>query len=444
MRRTPTMNDEFLHRLRKEPRREFAARLQAHLRQQSTRAFRPKDPARARTLLTLLLLGGTAFAVTFAVMRGLPASFRELYQHAAARSGLTPVATPAVTARSGATSSAGSPTGPSPRGALGSRIQQISAVSSWAAYPYAAAITDHLNGTTDTAGAPIAPHIDLSRMDGARWPGPICSGAEIAYAFEPVATVSQRPCAPDVSGHPSRIVAIPVGYEAVALARSPLYGELDLTRRQVFLALAKWVPDPARAGTVRENPNASWRQLDARLGPGPIEFMGPPLSSAAGRSIIELLMEAGCDTYPWIAALKSSDPSRYARICRTVRTDGVYVEVPEGDTSALLAEPNAVGIIGLNWIVGRQSFQHRSVAQIQLNGLVISRLDGVEPTPRGIESGTYPGSRGFYLYVDRGRVAPNVVIRLVRSEFRYYPEWGALLPPPRPELQAAYAEALRP
>src|SRR5690348_2404837 len=36
---------------------------------------------------------------------------------------------------------------------------------------------------------------------------------------------------------------------------------------------------------------------------------------------------AGCKTFPWVAALQATDPDRFTRICRTVRTDGVYVEL---------------------------------------------------------------------------------------------------------------------
>lgn len=250
--------------------------------------------------------------------------------------------------------------------------------------------------------------------------------------------VSDRPCPPDTAGHPSPVMAIPLGYEVLVLARSPLYGELDLTRRQIFLALAKWVPDPARPGTVHANASKTWRQVDAALGPEPIELMGPPLSSAAGHSMIELLMEGGCDTYPWIAALESTDPARHARICRTVRTDGVYVEVSGSDPSRLLAEPNAVGIIGFQWIFG---FQGTSEVP-QLDGLVVSRLDGVEPTRQGTESGAYPGSRGFYLYVNRG-LGPNIELRLLGLPSGPFPDW-ALLPSGPQQSRAAYEEVMSP
>lgn len=266
----------------------------------------------------------------------------------------------------------------------------------------------------------------------------MCSGGaaapDMAYTFQPAGTVSDHPCPRHGFGKGSPVIAMPVAYETVVIARSPLYGELDLTRRQLFLALAKWVPDQARPGKVHENANTTWHQIDAALGPESIEFMGPPLSSPAGRSMIELLMEGGCNTYPWIAALASTNPARYARICRTVRTDGIYTEgsVPP---STLLAEPNAVGILTVDWIIAFPKLD-----QLRPNGLAVSRIDGVEPTPQGILNGTYPGSRGLYLYVNRGRVAPNVIAGLLNAVLPYS-DW-ALVPPPLQQFRASYAEAL--
>lgn len=472
------MSDEFLHRLRKEPSREFAGRLRAQLKRQAMNPP-PRVSARLRTLLTLLLLGGTAFAITAVMMRGLPPPLVALYERAtawvhaerigtsagraanqgvrerlgwpgwwsgssqdAAQRGRTPRSTAtAPNAQGAATSSAaGSSGSPAPGGAMGSQIPQIRAVSSWAAYPYAAVIADNSNRRIGTTGKPLAPYIDVSVKDSDLWPEAMCSGGadapNLAFTFQSAGTVSQQACPRNASGSPNGVIAIPIGYEALILARSPLYGEFDLTRRQLFLALARWVPDPARAGIVHENTSTNWRQIDATLGAEPIEIMGPPLSSPAGRSMIELLVEAGCNTYPWLAALRSSDPARYARICRTVRTGGVYTEISRLWTPELLGEPNAVGIMTVDW---RYAFP--TLADMQPNGLTVGKLDGAEPTPEGIQSGTYPGSQGFYLYVRSGYVVPNLVADLLNSAWLPYADW-AVFPPPEQQEWAARREAL--
>lgn len=474
------MNDEFLHRLRKDPRPEFAARLQAQLRRQPP--LPPRVPSLLRNLITVLLLGGTAFAVTSLVISGLPDSLVKWYQHSTSRSAAEHVRAPTYGARRygslvmrpfsppelsppqwNAPDGSTPATSPLPATAAGgptsegsSRIvgvahglqkAQITLATSWAAYPYAAPLAEIANRTwrwevvnRDWSAATQAggPHIDVSVKDSGRWLESMCNGEasapDLAYAFEAVGTVPNPPCPRSTSGNPRAIIALPAGYEAVALARSPLYGAVDLTRREIFLALAKWVPGP-REGAVQDNPNTTWRQIDAALGREPAEpiaFLGPPLSSATGRSMIELLLEGGCRTFPWIAALKSTDPDRYARICRTVRTDGVYVEVSALAPSRLLSEPNAVGILGFP-----------DLTHDPYKDLAVGTLDGVQPTLQGIESGAYPGSRALYLYVNRKRAPVSVAaVNLLRNEgwIDNRPD-SALVPLSQSEVQSAF-EAL--
>lgn len=441
------MTDEFLHRLRKDPPPEFAARLHARLRLQPT-PVRSRAPSLLRTLVTVLLLGGTAFAVTALMINGLPVSLLKLYQHTATRILAEHTAAPKQGARRygsramepwspaglgsrggssphGGPAQSGTPaTNPPPAAAVtgaapdasarivgvasGSHKAQITLATSWAAYPYAASLAEIANRKWPSIGGTGGQDIDVSVQDSGEWPGSMCGGGasapDLAYTFEPVGSVPFQPCPRSTSGNPRSVITIPAGYEAIGLARSPLYGAVDLTRREIFLALAKWIPDPS-GKTVHENPNTTWRQVDAALGAEPIAFLGPPLSSAAGRSMTELLLEAGCQTFPWVAALKSTDPDRYARICRTVRTDGMYVEVSSLSPSRLLSEPNAVGI-----------FAFRDLTYTPFKDLTISTLDGVEPTLQGIQSGAYPGSRALYLFVNKKRTPVSAVMGLLTNE----------------------------
>ena len=475
-RRPPTMHDEFLHRLRKEPRPEFAARLQAQLRLKSAAPPRPRAPSLVRTLITILLLGGAAFAITTVVMRGIPTSVMHAYQHAVSRSaggksahtagrGLgnggireqarqgagawnlpggeaqrnrpPHVATPAVGTPSTAGGSAGTAGSSSSAGGalLGARGLQLKAVSSWAAYPLLLETAEAANRNGGMNGAPVV-HIEASLRDSDSWPPhTMCDGAasgpDIAYAFEPAGSVSSRPCFRNALGKLGPVVAFPIAYEAVALAHSPLYGAVDLTRRQVFLALAAWVPDPARPATVQGNPSTTWRQISPALGQEPIRVLGPPLASPAGRSMIELLMEGGCNTYPWIAALKSTDPERYARICRTVRTDGVYVEITKLDPARLLMEPNAVGIFEYPL-----RYSHSSLEELS-----VSNLEGVQPSLQTIESGAYAGSRALYLYINRRRVPFFLVGELIAPY--YGPDW-AIVAPSSPAFREIVSEMMAP
>ena len=73
-----------------------------------------------------------------------------------------------------------------------------------------------------------------------------------------------------------------MGYEAMVLGRSPLSGELDLTQRDLFLALAKWIPD-STPGTVHENTNGRWSQIDNALRPILTRFTARYLTSTDER-----------------------------------------------------------------------------------------------------------------------------------------------------------------
>src|SRR6185437_7114316 len=254
------MHDEFLHRLRKVPRPEFAARLQAQLRSDSAAPLRPRAPSLVRTLITILLLGGAAFAITTVVMRGVPTSFIYVYQQAvsrfaggksthapghgegndgvreqarqgagawnipggeARRNGPPHVASPAVGTSSTAAGSGAASSSSSAGGALlGTHGLQLKAISSWAAYPLLLETTEAANRNGGTSGAPVV-HIEASLRDSDSWPPrPMCDGAasgpDIAYAFEPAGSVSSRPCFRDALGKFGPVVAFPVAYEAVA------------------------------------------------------------------------------------------------------------------------------------------------------------------------------------------------------------------------------------
>jgi hypothetical protein len=460
------MNDEFLHRLRRKPPPQFAARLHTRLRRQSLSPIPPKAPSRARTLLTLLLLGGTAFAITAMMTRGMPSPLLALSRHAliwitaertsgatrqAGANGIvewlrsvgSKASPPHGASRSESTHSEVSATGTpvSPATASGTSGHSvpvggasfggwpiIRVLTTWAAYP-------HVEDVAKEA-RPEGMHLDVSVGSPTvwrDWPQAICTGKpsapDMAFTFEPVGTVSTRPCASTRLGPPSPVIAIPLGYVAVVLARSPIYGALDLTRRQVFLAFAKWVPDPARPGTVHENRVTVWRQIDAAQGPEPIQIIGPPLSSDLGRAMISLLMEGGCNTYPWIAALKSAAPEKYARICRTVRTDGAYSEAVNDEAQDLLAQPNALGIVGFADLMNMPEDR----------GLAISRLDGVAATQQAIESGSYPASRGIYVYDNRSRPRRAVVPFFFPFQF----STGEIVALPEPQRHAAVDERLR-
>jgi phosphate transport system substrate-binding protein len=191
------------------------------------------------------------------------------------------------------------------------------------------------------------------------------------------------------------VVEVKVGYDGIVLAESKAGNTLNLTRKDVYLALAKNVPDPANPTSLIPNPYTTWKDVNPKLPATKIEVLGPPPTSGTRDSFVELYMEAGCRTYAWLDALRTQDEPRFKRACDTVREDGSYVEAGENDNlivQKLTANKDAVGIFGY-------SFLEENVDK--LKGAIV---DGVSPTYETVSSGKYPASRPLFIYVKKQHV----------------------------------------
>ncbi|HEB78675.1 MAG TPA: PstS family phosphate ABC transporter substrate-binding protein [Methylothermaceae bacterium] len=231
------------------------------------------------------------------------------------------------------------------------------------------------------------------------------------------------------------IVEIKIGYDGIVLAysrRSPQ--AWNLTRRQIFLALAKQIPDPKQPGKLIPNPYKKWRDIDPSLPDIAIKVYGPPPTSGTRDAFAELAMEGGCKTFDWIKALKKQDKQRYKAICHGIREDGAYVEAGENDNlivQKLEADPNTLGIFGF-------SFLDQNIDKI-----AGARIDGVEPSFENIAAGTYPVSRPLYIYVKKAHVGLIPGIPQFLDEYTSEKAWGedgyltdkGLIPMPEEERQ---------
>jgi phosphate transport system substrate-binding protein len=185
------------------------------------------------------------------------------------------------------------------------------------------------------------------------------------------------------------IIEVKIGYDGIVVAGSKKGKPVDLTRRQIYLALAKRVPDPAREGVLIDNPYRRWDQIDPSLPPDPIEVLGPPPTSGTRDAFLELVMEPGCSVFGFIRALKDSDQPRFRQLCHAIREDGVYIEAGENDNlilQKLEANPRALGIFGYSFL--EENISHMRGASI----------DGVAPTFENIAASKYPVSRPLYVY----------------------------------------------
>jgi phosphate transport system substrate-binding protein len=241
------------------------------------------------------------------------------------------------------------------------------------------------------------------------------------------------------------VVEIKVGYDGIVLAQSKAGAALNLTRKDVYLALAKTVPDPANPSSLIPNPFTTWKDVNKSLPAVKIEVLGPPPTSGTRDSFAELYMEAGCRTYAWLDGLRSQDEPRFKRACDSIREDGAYVEAGENDNlivQKLGANKDAVGVFGYSFL------------EENLDKLKGAIVDGVSPTFETVASGKYPASRPLFIYVKKAHVGviPGIVEFIAEytsekalGEEGYLAEKG-LIPPTKAEIGKVRddAKALKP
>ncbi|MCR6653335.1 MAG: substrate-binding domain-containing protein [Cellvibrionaceae bacterium] len=211
------------------------------------------------------------------------------------------------------------------------------------------------------------------------------------------------------------IVEVFIGYDGIVIANSKKSEAMNLTRRDLFLALAKVVPDPKGGENLVPNPYKTWKDVNPALPAKPISVMGPPPTSGTRDAFVELGMEGGCKSFPWIAALDKSDNARYKAICHGVREDGAFIEAGENDNlivRKLSENANLLGIFGFSFLD-----QNADVVNA-------ARVDGQEPTFESISDGSYPVSRPLYFYVKKAHVGVIPGIEPFLEEFTSERAWG--------------------
>ncbi len=241
------------------------------------------------------------------------------------------------------------------------------------------------------------------------------------------------------------IVEVKIGFDGIAIASSKKAKAMDLSLKDLYLALAKDVPNPDGSQTLVANPYKTWKDVNPALPATKIEVLGPPPTSGTRDAFAELALEGGCKQIDFIKAMEKEDKKKFQAVCMGVREDGVYVEAGENDNlivQKLQANPNAVGIFGFSFLEQNQD---------KVQG---ARIGGVAPTFETISDGKYPVSRSLYFYVKKAHVGTIPGIPEFVAEFTSEAAWGpegyladkGLIPLPDQERKdvAKVARALTP
>jgi phosphate transport system substrate-binding protein len=312
----------------------------------------------------------------------------------------------------------------------------ISIVGSSTVYPFATTVAEQFGKTTRFK----TPKIESTGSGGGL--KLFCAGSgietpDITNASRRIKKSEYEKC---LKNGVTEITEIKIGYDGIVMASSKATAPVSFSKKDIFLALAKDVPDPQGGETLVPNPYETWHDVNPTLPETKIEVLGPPPTSGTRDAFVELAMEGGCKQIPWIKALKKSDKKHFKSVCHTVREDGAYVEAGENDNlivQKLIANSRAFGIFGYSFL--------------DQNGDTIqgAMIGGEEPTFENIAAGKYPVSRPLFFYVKNAHVGVVPGIAEYLSEFTSEKAWGeegylsdkGLIPMPLEERQQFAADA---
>ena len=252
---------------------------------------------------------------------------------------------------------------------------QITVVGSSTVYPFTAAVAEQFG----RAGKFKTPKVESTGTGGGI--KLFCNGIgpqhpDVANASRAMKKSEFETCA---KNGVTDILEIKIGFDGLTIAENKAGALSALTKKQVYLALAKTIPVN---GQMVANPNKTWKDVDASLPATKIEVLGPPPTSGTRDSFLELFMEAGCDL-------------ENKKACHAIREDGAFIEAGENDNliaQKLAANKNALGVFGYSFLEENTD---------KLKGL---KIDGIAPSFETISSAKYTAARPLFVYIKKQHI----------------------------------------
>lgn len=211
------------------------------------------------------------------------------------------------------------------------------------------------------------------------------------------------------------VVEVKIGFDGIVLANAIEAAPVELTLRDVYLALAKQVPVSNSDCTLQDNPYAKWSDIRDGLPDAMIEAYGPPPTSGTRDAFVEIAMEGGAMEVSCLADLREDNKKAFTQIAQTLREDGKWIDAGENDNAivqTLTNTPTAIGVFSYSFLD-----QNADIVR----GATIS---GVEPSFENIAGGQYSISRSLYFYLKPANAAQTKGLQEYALEFTSEEAWG--------------------
>ncbi|MEM7268286.1 MAG: substrate-binding domain-containing protein [Pseudomonadota bacterium] len=247
---------------------------------------------------------------------------------------------------------------------------QIRIVGSSTVFPFATAVAETFGKTTDFK----TPVVESTGSGGGL--KLFCAGVGVDHPD--ITNASRRIKAKEIqlcADNGVTPVEAMVGYDGIVVANAKNAPDFEVTRAQLWRALAAEGPKPTR-----------WTEIDPSLPDIKIEVLGPPPSSGTRDAFEELVMQKGCQK------AEAGDKAYCKKDGAHIREDGAFIEAGENDNlivSKLEANPDALGVFGFSFLDQNSD---------KLKGAIVG---GAEPTFENIAEGEYPVSRTMFYYIKK-------------------------------------------
>lgn len=257
---------------------------------------------------------------------------------------------------------------------------QIRIVGSSTVFPYSQAVSEQFAAMTGGT----APVVESTGTGGGMQVFCEGIGADFPDITGASRAMTESEYALCIGNGVDSITEVLLGYDGLSIAHAQSAAEMNLTKAQIFQALAAQVEVD---GQIVDNPYTNWSEIDASLPDMAITVLGPPPTSGTRDAFVELVMLEGCEAFPAIAALEEDAREQ---TCSRMRQDGPFIEAGENDNlivQRLNADPDALGIFGYSFL-----FENSDT-------LTPVSVEGVQPSPETIADGSYGVSRPLFIYI---------------------------------------------
>lgn len=281
---------------------------------------------------------------------------------------------------------------------------QVHIVGSSTVYPFATVVAEYLGRSRNHK----TPLVESTGSGG----GLKLFCASVGFRTPDIANASRRIKQSEIAlcekNGVKQIIEVQIGYDGIVLANSRKAEHFKLDTKDIFLALAKDVPNPTGDASFVVNPYKTWQDVNPQLPAMSIRVLGPPPTSGTRDAFAELALEGGCKQFAFIQALKQKNKSAYKARCHAIREDGAWVEAGENDNlivQKLIRDTRSLGVFGYSFL------------QANSNALQGSAVGGFTPDFDHIVSGNYPVSRTLYLYVKKAHLKNLPSIKVYMKQF---------------------------